>query len=139
MAESEIFLYHNFHLRQNLSNTFQPGKEYIIFLSAEIEFNKIANPEDTCTIFSSFRNQRWLTIEYISPNFIRNIADELLTNFHIQIMEDIESMTNKKESGWSYNKIINMSVVKLERDIMLGPSFGHRGAPAPPGALRVVY
>ena len=137
LPEAETYIYHNFHLRPNLTNTLQPGKEFIIFLTAEIEFNKIANVEDTTTIFSSFRNQRWLTIEHNCPNFIQNIVDELLTNFHIQIMEDIESLQNKKESGWSYNKMINMSVVKLERDILLGPSYGHRGTATPKTTYKI--
>ena len=82
------------------------------------------------TIFSSYRNQRWLTIEYVSVEITQNYVDEMLTHFNCQILEDIDALHNKKESGWVYDQIIKMSLVKIERNILHGPSFGHRGVSA---------
>ena len=130
LPESETFIYTNFYLRDTLSEILQPGKEYLIFLAAEIQFHKITDLTDTMTIFSSFRNQRWLTIEYNSPELIRSYADEMLNHFNCQILEDIDALHNKKESGWVYERIVKMTLVKIERSILHGPSFGHRGLSA---------
>ena len=116
-------------MRPALSRILQPGKEYLIFLAAEIEFHKLTDVTDTMTIFSSYRNQRWLTIDYDSLAVTNRYADEMLTHFGIQIMFDIDSVQNKKESGWVYSKVVKMSIVKIERSILHGPSFGHRGVP----------
>ena len=130
LPESETFIYTNFYLRRTLSEILQPGKEYLIFLAAEIQFHKITDVTDTMTIFSSYRNQRWLTIEYNSLQEINRYADEMLANFNIQILEDIDALHNKKESGWVFDRIIKMTLVKIERNILHGPSFGHRGHPS---------
>ena len=129
LPESETFIYTNFYLRQTLAGILQPGKEYLIFLAAEIQFHKIQDFQDTMTIFSSYRNQRWITVEYHSVEMANRFTDEMLTHFNIQILEDIDALHNKKESGWVYDRIIKMSLVKIERNILHGPSFGHRGTP----------
>ena len=108
----------------------QPGKEYIFFLAAEIQFHKMTDAADTMTIFSSYRNQRWITMEYDSLAITNRIVDEMLIYFNIQIVEDIDDLQNKKESGWVYERIVQMNIVKIERDILHGPCFGHRGVPA---------
>ena len=130
LPECETFIYTNFYLRETLTGILQPGKEYLIFLAAEIQFHKITDVRDTMTIFSSYRNQRWLTIEYVSVEITQNYVDEMLTHFNCQILEDIDALHNKKESGWVYDQIIKMSLVKIERNILHGPSFGHRGVSA---------
>ena len=127
LPESETFIYTNFYLRQTLSGVLQPGREYLIFLAAEIQFHKITDFNDTMTIFSSYRNQRWLTIEYNSLEMTNRFVDQILSHFNIQILEDIDALHNKKESGWVYDRIIKMSLVKIQRNILHGPSFGHRG------------
>ena len=124
LPETEIFIYHNFYMRPTLSQILQPGKEYLIFLSAEIEFHKLTDINDKMSIFSSYRNQRWISVDHNSLAVSNRYADEMLTNFSIQIMSDIDSVQNKKESGWVYEKVIKMSIVKIERNILLGPSFG---------------
>ena len=129
LPESETFIYTNFYLRQTLAGILQPGKEYLIFLAAEIQFHKITDITDTMTIFSSYRNHRWLTIEYHSLEMTSRFTDEILTHFNIQILEDVDALHNKKESGWVYDRIIKMSILKIERNILHGPSFGHRGTP----------
>ena len=102
-------------MRPYLKNLLEENYRYLIFLAAEIEFEKIDDPSDTMTIFSSVRNSHWLVIDNLNEDHVTTLVDRLLVNFFKQYFDDIEATTRRKGSGWVYKRVVQINSTHLKR------------------------
>ena len=120
LPEVEIFLYNNFYVRTSLIHLLQPNREYLIFLNAEILFHKMSDIHDTIAIFSSYRTDRWVNVDHLSWDYRQGLADDMLMHFTRDFLADVEQVQNKRESGWVFQEIRQVNIVKIEREPLLG-------------------
>ena len=116
LPEVEIYIYSNFYLRPRLLHLLQPDHEYICFINAEIQFVKLTDPTDHITIMSGYRNERWLLVERLDQEYRQGLADEMLLHFTRLFLDDVEAVMNKRESGWIFDNIRQINIVKIERE-----------------------
>ena len=102
LMEEELFIWSNFYLRNHLQTILQTDYRYIVFITANIIFQKIADPGEKTNIFSSFRNRNWIVPTDPDPNEILGIVDSLLASFCRQFCYDVQDIENRQQSGWSY-------------------------------------
>ena len=139
LAEVELYIYIQFHVRPFLKELLTPNHRYLLFINAEIEFVKITDPDDSMSIFSSVRNARWLTVDQQNDDYLWDIVDQLLAMFLRKYFDDIENVLRRRGSGWSYNKLLQINVTHLKREPLGLLGFGTRRKPAYNPHLRSAF
>ena len=78
---------------------FELGYQYIVFLSFEVQFEKILERENKMSIISSYRNEYWIIPTNLNQENLLLIVDELLNGFSRSLMIDCETIELRVESG----------------------------------------
>ena len=65
---------------------------------------------------SGYRNERWLLVERLDQEYRQELADEMLLHFTRLFLDDVEAVMNKRESGWIFENIRQINIVKIERE-----------------------
>ena len=77
LPEEELFLLTNGYIRSYLANLIQTDFKWMIFITANVVFQKITDENEKMNIFSSHRNQNWIIPTSPDQDNILTIADSL--------------------------------------------------------------
>ena len=91
------------HLRQLLTRAGR--RQMFIWLAVEARYHRLLDSSETCTRWSSWRNQALLTPEMMTENERENFVVTLAHRFVEHFLRDVEEMESFVGSSWIFDLV----------------------------------